>query len=90
MDKRNQTITPQQALALLNNRLTLAMAKHFAERVEKLATDDDGRVREAFRLAIGREPTAKEAELLAKHAKEFGLASACRLILNLNEFAFVD
>jgi hypothetical protein len=90
VDKRNQTITPQQALALLNNKLTLAMAKHFATRVEKLATDDTGRVREAFRLAIGRDASEKEAELLAKHAKEHGLASACRAILNLNEFAFVD
>ena len=43
MDKRNQTITPQQALALLNNQLTVAMAKHFAARVEKLGNDDDER-----------------------------------------------
>ena len=90
VDKRNQTITPQQALALLNNKLTLTMAKHFAERVEKLATDDAVRVKEAFRLAVGRDATANEAELLAKHAKEHGLPSACRAILNLNEFAFVD
>ena len=90
VDKRNQSVTPQQALALLNNKLTLAMAKHFAERCEKLAKDDVGRVKAAFRLAVGREATEKEAEALAKHAKEFGLASACRVILNLNEFAFVD
>ena len=37
VEKRNQTLTPQQALALLNNRLAVAMAKHFAARVEKLA-----------------------------------------------------
>ncbi len=90
VDKRNQTITPQQALALLNNKLTLTMAKHFADRVQKLAADDAGRVAVAFRLAVGRAATAKEAELLAKHAKDHGLASACRAILNLNEFAFVD
>ncbi|MEO2091235.1 MAG: DUF1553 domain-containing protein, partial [Gemmataceae bacterium] len=90
VDKRNETITPQQALALLNNRLTLAMAAHFAKRVEKLAADDAGRVAVAFRLAVGREPTKTEAEVLTKHAAEFGLTSACRLVLNLNEFAFVD
>ncbi len=90
VDKRNQTITPQQALALLNNKLTLTMAKHFSERVQKLAADDTERVAVAFRLAVGRDATAKEAELLAKHAKDHGLASACRAILNLNEFAFVD
>ncbi len=90
VDKRNETITPQQALALLNNRLTLAMAAHFAKRVEALAADDAGRVSAAFRLAVGREPTASEAAVLTQHAADHGLASACRLVLNLNEFAFVD
>ena len=90
VDKRNETITPQQALTLLNNKLTVAMAKHFAARVEKLAADDAGRVSAAFKLAVGRDPTATEAEVLAKHATAHGLASACRLILNLNEFAFAD
>lgn len=90
VDKRNETLTPQQALALLNNKLALAMARHFAERVEKLASDDEGRIRAAFRLAFGREPTVKERETLTGYIKEYGLANGCRVILNLNEFVFVD
>ncbi|MBY0514789.1 MAG: DUF1553 domain-containing protein, partial [Gemmataceae bacterium] len=90
VDRRNQTITPQQALALLNNRLAVAMAKHFAARVEKLAADDAGRVTAAFRLALGRTPTAAERDALVAYAKGHGLANACRVILNLNEFVFVD
>jgi hypothetical protein len=90
VDKRNQTITPQQALALLNNRLAVAMAAHFAGRVEKLAADDAGWVTAAFRLAVAREPTAAERDALAAYAKEHGLANACRVVLNLNEFVFVD
>ncbi|HEY3789482.1 MAG TPA: DUF1553 domain-containing protein, partial [Urbifossiella sp.] len=90
VEKRNQTITPQQALALLNNKLATAMARHFAERVEKLAADDAGRLTAAFRLALAREPTAKERDSLQTYAKEHGLANACRVILNLNEFVFVD
>ena len=35
VDKRNQTITPLQALAQLNNQLMVVMAKHFAARLEK-------------------------------------------------------
>ena len=66
------------------------MAKHFAERVEKMAVDDAGRVRAAFQLAFGREPTAKERDALAGYVKEYGLANGCRVILNLNEFVFVD
>ena len=42
VEKRNETLTPQQALALLNNKLAVAMAKHFAARVEKLADDRRG------------------------------------------------
>ncbi len=90
VDKRNQTQTPQQALALLNNKLALAMAKHFAGRAEKLGTTDAERVSAAFRIALARTPTAKERDALAAYAGEYGLANACRVILNLNEFVFID
>jgi mono/diheme cytochrome c family protein len=90
VDKRNETLTPQQALTLLNNTLAVAMARHFALRVEKLATDNEGRVRAAFRLALGREPTAQERDALVGYVKDYGLANGCRVILNLNEFVFVD
>ncbi|MCE9567683.1 MAG: DUF1553 domain-containing protein [Planctomycetes bacterium] len=90
VDKRNQTLTPQQALTLMNNKLAVAMAQHFAARVEKLGTDDAGRITAAVRLAFGRDPTAKERDALVAYTKEHGLANACRVILNLNEFVFVD
>ena len=90
VEKRNETLTPQQALAMLNNKLAVAMAKHFATRVEKMGSTDTERVTAAVRLALGRAPTAKERDALAAYAKEFGLANACRVILNLNEFVFVD
>lgn len=90
VDKRNETLSPQQALTLLNNKLAIAMARHFAERVEKLAGDNGGRIKAAFRLALGREPTKAEYDALAAYSKEFGLANGCRVILNLNEFIFVD
>ncbi|MBX9584058.1 MAG: DUF1553 domain-containing protein, partial [Gemmataceae bacterium] len=90
VDRRNQTITPQQALALLNNKLAVAMARHFAARVEKLAADDAGRVAAAVRVALSRPATAAERDALTAYAKDYGLANACRMILNLNEFVFVD
>jgi mono/diheme cytochrome c family protein len=90
VEKRNETLTPQQALALLNNKLAVAMAKHFAARVEKMGRDDGERVSAAMRLALGREPTPNERGALSAYAKEHGLANACRVILNLNEFVFVD
>lgn len=90
VEKRNETLTPQQSLALLNNKLAVAMARHFANRVKKLGNNDAERVNAAVRLALGREPFATESDALSRYAKEHGLANACRVILNLNEFVFVD
>ncbi len=90
VDKRTQTITAQQALALLNNQLTGVMAKHFAARAEKMGPDTRAQVVAAFRLALSRSPTAEEMEVLAAYAEKHGLANVCRVLFNLNEFAFVD
>jgi cytochrome c553 len=89
VDKRNQTITPLQALALLNDRLTLVMAKHFARRIEN-AGDRASQVTAAFRLALGRSPSPEELGKLVAFAGDNGLENVCRVILNLNEFVFVD
>jgi hypothetical protein len=79
-----------QALALLNDGLVLAMSKHFAARAEKLAGAVDEQVKAAFRLALARAPSPDELESLTAYARKHGLANACRVILNLNEFVFVD
>ncbi len=84
VDRRNETITPLQALAQLNNQLSLAMAQHLATRVRQQPID------EVFRIALHRQPTAPEKAELARYAETHGLANACRLVLNLNEFVFVD
>jgi hypothetical protein len=91
VDRRNQTLSPLQALAMRNNALVLVMAKHYAERVEREAGPGlDARIAYAIQLAFQREPTGLERAALVEHARAFGLPSACRVILNLNEFLFVD
>lgn len=91
VDKRNQGLSPNQALALLNNGFMLAQAGRFAARVRAAAGDDvKAQVDHAVRLALGRRPTATESAQLAALAAEHGLANACRVLLNLNEFTFVD
>jgi hypothetical protein len=90
VDRRNITITPLQALAQLNNPLMVVMAKHFANRVSGVGPGETERVREAFRLALQREPSREELENLSQHARTHGLPHACRLLFNLNEFVFVD
>ncbi len=90
VDKRNQTLNALQALALRNDKLTIAMARHFAARVGALAAEPEQQVCAAFRIALARSPSLVEARDLAAYAKEYGLPSVCRAILNLNEFLFVD
>lgn len=90
VDKRNESLSPLQALAMMNNGLTVAMAKHFAERVSKEATGIEAQTKRAFALALAREPKADELAPLVGYAKRDGLENACRVILNLNEFSFVD
>ena len=55
-----------------------------------LASDETGQVRAAFRLALGRSPNPVELDDLVAYARTYGLANVCRVILNLNEFVFVD
>jgi hypothetical protein len=82
VDKRNESLSPLQALAMMNNGLTVTMAKHFAAHA--------GSVRRAFQLALAREPKPDELAALEDYAKREGLENTCRVILNLNEFSFVD
>jgi hypothetical protein len=90
VDRRNETLSPLQALALYNNGFMLTMSGHLAARAQRRANDLSQQVAWAFRLALGREPSREERNDLVEHARQFGLANACRVILNLNEFVFVD
>ncbi len=88
--KRNESVSPLQALALLNNSIVLVMAKHFASRIERGGGDLEARVMRAHADALARLPTARELEAFSSHAREFGFVSLCRVFFNLNEFSFVD
>jgi hypothetical protein len=86
--KREVSVTALQALALLNDPFMVRMSEHFAKRLAG-AGDVHEQVKQAYRLALNREPTERERELLTALAERHGLANACRVLLNSNEFAFV-
>ncbi len=88
--KRNESVSPLQALSLLNDSLVLALAKDFAAKLQKDGGLLPGQVRRACYEALGRPPSAQDGEALVAYAREFGLANCCRVVFNLNEFAFVD
>ena len=90
VDKRNESLSALQALATLNNGFMVTMSKHWAERLARRGGDLSAQVDRAVCEGFGRRATAEERELLAEYAREHGLANLCRVLLNANEFAFVD
>lgn len=89
--QRAQTLTALQALGMLNNRFMVAMAKRFAERLQQ--PDDrslEDQVTSGFQMVTGRDPDAGELRLLTEYARKHGTENLCRVLLNLNEFVFVD
>jgi mono/diheme cytochrome c family protein len=88
--KRNTTLTAAQALALLNNPFMVRQAQLFAARVCREASAPELEVDRAFALALGRLPAEEERRELAAYTRRHGVENLCRLILNLNEFVFVE
>jgi hypothetical protein len=85
--RRAESVTALQALALLNDPFMVRMSEHFARRVEAGSIEEQ--VRRAYRLALNREATEREASALAGYASRHGMANACRVLFNCNEFLFV-
>ena len=87
---RNASVTVQQALALWNSAFLTRHAELFAERVQRCAPDLDGQIKTTCALALGRAPTPAEQTEFTDYARQHGLANLCRVILNSNEFVFLN
>jgi hypothetical protein len=88
--QRNVSITPTQALLMMNDPLIRRQAGLFAERLEKEAGKDPAKqVEHAYRLAFGRTPTAPERSLALGFLKKQTLTDFCHAVLNLNELVYV-
>ena len=96
-DRRDITTVAPQALTLFNGEFVNRQARHFARRlVREVGDNADAQVLRAFRLALGRSPAATErADMLDFLQTERGerhgaLTQMCRVLFNLNEFAYTD
>jgi hypothetical protein len=104
--RRDVTTVAPQALALLNNPFVHEQSKAIAERIlkENSSTDRD-RARLTWRFTLGREPTPTELNAALEHlqvqqqnfaerhqgeAPLLALVSLCHVLLNSNEFIYVD
>ncbi|WP_161625804.1 DUF1553 domain-containing protein [Singulisphaera acidiphila] len=89
--RRAVTITPLQALALLNNDLTLRLADRMGERLRSEAGANVGRqIERAYQLAFGRAPNVDEQERARRVVENYGLPVLARAIFNSNEFLYID
>ena len=104
--QRDVTIAPTQALALLNNAFAHDRSAALANRVVASGADTlAAQVDQALRYALGRTPTEREVAFSLAHLEEqdkrFGvvdagaaksraLASLCHVLLNSNEFIYLE
>jgi len=89
--RRNETISPLQALTLLNHSFTLDMAGFLSERLEQDAGEAlVAQVRRAFQLAFVRDPAAEEITAAAELIESHGRRAFCRALLNSSELIYID
>ena len=88
---RNVTTTALQSLALLNNEFMLKQSGYFAGR---LAAQPDSttamQATAAFQAAFGRKPSIDELHASTAFIESDGLTEFCRVLLNANEFVYID
>jgi len=95
--QRSITTVAPQALILLNSDFLQQQAAAMAKRVEDAAGGDAGaQVTAAYQFALGRVPSDREKDVALAFLQRWNgkdgqaLAELCKLILNLNEFVYID
>ncbi|MBL8810652.1 MAG: DUF1553 domain-containing protein [Planctomycetaceae bacterium] len=97
--ERSVTTVPLQQLFVLNSDFMVNQSRALAERLNREASSDDGRVDRLFALLFGRKPTddEKNAAMGFLQSKESDpsdrlsrLEQFCLAMLGTNEFAYVD
>jgi hypothetical protein len=91
--RRDVTTVAPQALALLNSEFIEKQARNLAARLQRAHPQDrDGWVRSAWQLVLGRDPSPDEKEkaLAFLTAGSSELDKLCLVLLNMNEFLYID
>ncbi len=100
---RGASTTALQALAMMNDAFVIRQCEHIAARIEKdtggqaargtkaeNGSDGASPSRAAFRLILLRDPREGERAKFAEYVRRHGLANGCQLLVNGNEFLYVD
>ncbi len=87
---RVNTTTALQALTLSNNDFMLQQAQHLVTRIENETDSREAAIRRAFALTFQRDATAAEVQAATPLVTEQGLFALCRMLINANEFVYLD
>src|SRR6185436_19461414 len=87
-ERRSVTTTALQALSMLNGDLVNEEAVHLADRISTESPDPRQRIARAFEAVLSRPPAPEEMERVAKFPGT--MAAVCRVLLNSNEFLYVE
>jgi hypothetical protein len=87
---RGTSMTALQALAMLHDKFVVRMSEQLAERAAKRSRDLAEQIRGVYMDTLLRQPTGPELQAVMDYTRKHGLANACRLILNCNEFMFMN
>ena len=87
---RERSTTAPQSLTQLNADEVTVAAKLTEARLMKEAGSNDGRITMAYRLVLGRPPSAKEQELARAFLAQSPLREFCRALFNLNDFVYAE
>ena len=94
--QRNVTTTPTQSLLMINGPWMLARAKALAERIEREngSATREQKIAAVYGSLFGRAPTADESAtataFLGDGSSKERLIDLCHVLLNSNEFLYVD
>ncbi len=88
--RRSASITAQQSLALFNSGFIIQQSGHMARRLKQIEGEATSQIDLLYRLLFSRSPSEEELRLVTAYSTEHGLANACRILLNANEFLFLN
>jgi hypothetical protein len=88
--KRSESLTALQALALLNDKLLVRQSTRLAERVRSEWDQPDDQMKAVCRKLLLREPRDDERTAFVEYSRQHGLDNLVRVLMNSNEFVFVD
>jgi hypothetical protein len=96
--RRNSTLVPSQALAVMNSPFVHEQAARWADKAIKTGHDTTAQVEKMFLRAIGRLPSTEESRLLVEQVQASRESSLhehdvwkdiALIIFSLNDFIFL-